>query len=135
MSESPRDTLAAAGLDPDTLGPLAALVEANAIIVKHVIEKAAGDLRTARSNSAAEALLAALEEGLHPDHDYLPAQASQFLGVEKSTFNRISRVLLPRRRGGYTRGVDIMAYRGDISHEDAKAYKAAKREAVKRLTS
>lgn len=135
MSSDLHTVLEAAGIDPATLGPFAALVEALDAVVQLRIDGAAGDLKAARSNSAAEAMLAAVDGGLHPDHDYLPEQGAAFLGIEASTYNKLSRSLLPRRKGGYARGVDIMAYRGDITYEEARAYKEAKRSAVKRLVS
>lgn len=92
-------------------------------------------VRAAQANAVAEAVLAVVDEGLHPDRDYLPAQAAAFLGVKRSTYNRIPEAELPRRRGGYARGVDLMAYRGDVSREEAEAYKAAQRAAVLRLAS
>ena len=77
-------------------------------------------------------MLAALDDGLHPDRDYLPAQAAAFLGVTVATYHSIPRELLPRRKGGYARGVWIMAYRGDVTHDVAEAYLEAKRAAVLR---
>lgn len=67
---------------------------------------------------------------LHADYVYAPEDAARFLGLKRSTYNRLTEVDLPKLRSGRARGVDLMAYRGDISHREAEAYKKAKREAV-----
>ena len=93
-------------------------------------ERVEAIVRAAEASSQAAAMLAVIDEGLHPDRDYLPEQAAAFLGIKRSSYHAIPRALLPRRPGGFARGVDLMAYRGDISHDVAKAYKRAQREAV-----
>lgn len=119
-------------VDLKALGPFAGVVEAVDALVQRRLQEAVGDLRAVRAAATAEALLAALDDGLHPDHDYLPAQAAEFLGLKKTSYDSIPRSLLPRRKGGFVRGVDLMAYRGDVTREEAEAYKAAKRESVTR---
>lgn len=81
----------------------------------------------------AAAAIAVVEGGLHPDHAYSNAAASRFLGVKAATVRKLSPILLPRVRGGRVLGIDVMAYRGDVTPEAARAYKAAKLAAVQRL--
>ena len=98
-------------------------------------ERVESILSSAEAAAHAQALLAVLAEGLHPDRDYLPEQAAAFLGVKQSSYHAISRIELPRRRGGFARGVDLMAYRGDVTREEAEAYKRAQRQAVLRMAA
>ena len=71
-------------------------------------------------------------EGLHPDHGYSSAQAAKFLGVKAASVAKISPQLLPRVRSGRFLGIDLMAYRGDVTPQDARAYKEARRDQVRR---
>lgn len=81
----------------------------------------------------AAAALATIEGGLHPDHAYSYADAALFLGVSAETVRKVPKPLLPRVRSGRVLGIDVMAYRGDVSPEAARAYKAAKVAAVHQL--
>ncbi|MEM7788945.1 MAG: hypothetical protein AAF594_14580 [Bacteroidota bacterium] len=111
---------------------LAALIRAGDSLDR-LPERVEAALRSVESGAIAEAVLAVVDEGLHPDRDYLPEQGAAFLGLKRSSYNRIPHAELPRRRGGFVRGVDLMAKRGDISYEAARAYKEAKAEAVLRV--
>jgi hypothetical protein len=87
-------------------------------------------MRIVESNARAAAVLEAADDPLHPDHAYPPEAACRFLGVKQTSFRKISAVLLPRVRSGRVLGIDLMAYRGDITSDEAAAYKAAKRALV-----
>jgi hypothetical protein len=87
-------------------------------------------MRLVESNARAAAVLEAADEPLHPDHAYAPEAACRFLGLKQTSFRKISAVLLPRVRSGRVLGVDLMAYRGDVTRDEAAAYKAAKRALV-----
>lgn len=95
-----------------------------------------GELRRAAdalaSQAEAHAVEAALADGLHPDHGYTYAQAGRFLGVKAKTVANTSVELLPRVRPGVVLGIDVMAFRGDVSYEAAAAYKARKVAAITR---
>ena len=79
------------------------------------------------ANARATAILEAAAETLQPDHAYSPEAACRFLGVKQTSFRKISPLLLPRVRSGRVLGIDLMAYRGDVTSDEAMAYKAAKR--------
>jgi hypothetical protein len=96
-----------------------------------LIERVEEVARAVGAHAMAAAVLAALEEGLHPDHVYTTAKAARFLGMKASSANKLPHALCPHT-GGRWRGVDIMAYRGDLTREEAAAYKEAKRRAVLR---
>ena len=96
-----------------------------------LVERVEGVARAVGAQATAAAVLAALEQGLHPDHLYTTAQAASFLGLKASSANKLPHDLCPHM-GGRWRGVDIMAYRGDLTREEAAAYKEAKRKAVLR---
>ena len=81
--------------------------------------------------AASERVRAAIEDGLHPDHAYSSRQAAQFLGIEAASVPKVSRTLLPRVRSGRFLGIDILAYRGDVTAAEAKAYKEATRDRVR----
>ena len=66
---------------------------------------------------------------LHADYVYAPEEAARFLGLKRSTYNRLTEVDLPKLRSGRARGVDLMAYRGDITQAEAAALGAAWHEA------
>lgn len=86
------------------------------IVAEAVRENAAGPAATPST----------AEDGLHPDYAYSSKDAAKFLGVEPASVAKISRQLLPRVRSGRFLGVDILAYRGDVSARDAAAYKDAR---------
>ena len=77
-----------------------------------------------------EALRRVLPGSLHPDHRYDYKQTSKFLGMKPSSVKSIPPVDLPRAAPGRIEGIDLMAYRGDITYEMARQYKLARREAV-----
>jgi len=79
-----------------------------------------------------EALRRALPDGLHPDHRYDYKGAAKFLGMKPSSVKSIPAVDLPRAAPGRIEGIDLMAYRGDITYEMARQYKHARCEAVQR---
>lgn len=88
------------------------------------------------SNATAAALLVAVDDGLHPDHVYSHADAAKLVGKKKATLYKEPEAVLPpvRSRGravGF-RGVDLMAYRGDITRDVSDAYKEAQVNAVLR---
>ena len=74
-------------------------------------------------------------EGLHPDHAYSSAEAAKFLGVKPASVAKISPQLLPRVRSGRFLGVDLMAYRGDVTPQDASAYKAARKRRIRAVAA
>ena len=87
--------------------------------------------RALEDRARADSVRAAIDDGLHPDHAYSPEQAAQFLGIERASVVKVSKILLPRVRSGRILGIDLMAYRGDITADDATAYKASMRARVR----
>ncbi len=77
-----------------------------------------------------EALRRVLPGSLHPDHRYDYKQTAQFLGMKPSSVKSIPAVDLVRAAPGRIEGIDLMAYRGDITYEMARQYKHARREAI-----
>jgi hypothetical protein len=75
---------------------------------------------------------AAVAEGdeLRPDRRYRYARVADFLGMKKASVQNLSRTELPRCGGAYVLGVDIMAYRGEITYDVAAAYKRHRRRRV-----
>ena len=96
-------------------------------------ERLAAAARALQAQATAGAVLAALEDGLHPDHGYDPEQGARFLGMKRSSYLKVSPELLPRFGAGRVLGIDLMAMRGDLTREEAAAYKAAKTAGVRRL--
>ncbi|HEX9950188.1 MAG TPA: hypothetical protein VGB53_00325 [Rubricoccaceae bacterium] len=82
------------------------------------------------NQATAGAIVAALEDGLHPDHAYAPEMACRFLGITRKSYLKVSKILLPRVGSGRVLGIDLMAYRGDVSRDEAAAFKAARRALV-----
>ncbi|HEX9953465.1 MAG TPA: hypothetical protein VGB53_16975 [Rubricoccaceae bacterium] len=108
---------------------LTALVNAGDALDK-IPSRIESAMNLVESNARAAAVLGAADEPLHPDHAYPPETACRFIGVKQTSFRKISAVLLPRVRSGRVLGIDLMAYRGDITRDEAAAYKAAKRALV-----
>ena len=83
--------------------------------------------------SAIEAELRAislmLNEGMRllPDPFYTSAEAARFLGMTPGSVNKITEFPHP---GGRFRGIHLMAFRGDITFEQAEAYLKAKKTSV-----
>ena len=84
------------------------------------LEAVETELRTVR-------LLLQRGEILEADHVYTSDQASRFLGMTPGSVNKIKEF---PHAGGRFRGVYLMAFRGDITFDEAEAYLTAKRESV-----
>ena len=67
---------------------------------------------------------------LYPDRRYNYGQVADFIGMKRASVRNISKAELPRCGRGYVLGVDIMAYRGQITYDVAEAYKEQCRERV-----
>jgi len=125
MSDDLRDLAERAGVPPavaEHYGPLLKLLRA--------AMPASGSASGEPRDVAADVRDAA-EDGLHPDHAYSSAEAARFLGVQPSSVAKISRQLLPRVRSGRFLGIDLLAYRGDVTPQDAAAYKEARRRRIR----
>ena len=77
----------------------------------------------------------ALPASLEPDKAYGYEEASEFIGMKPQSVRAISKTELPRVRRGAVLGVDIMAYLGEITYDEAAAYKEARRQRVIRHIS
>ena len=95
------------------------------------LESIEARLEEIAAHSTAEQLGAG-EGSLHPDHAYSYDQVAQYLGQKRASVRQISHELLPRVGHGRVLGIDIMAYRGEITYEEATAYKRARRQRVLR---
>lgn len=129
MSDDLRDLAEKAGVPPavaEHYGPLLKLLRAAL--------PASGSASGEPRDVAADVRDAA-EGGLHPDHAYSSAEAAKFLGVRPSSVAKISRQLLPRVRSGRFLGIDLLAYRGDVTPQDAAAYKEARRGRIRAVGS
>lgn len=81
------------------------------------------------ANAQRGAALAEADE-LKPDRRYRYARVADFLGMAKGSVQNLSEAELPRCGGPYVMGVDIMAYRGEITYQEAEAYKRHRRRRV-----
>ena len=67
---------------------------------------------------------------LSPDRGYNYGEVADFLGIKRSSVRAIPRAELPRIRKATVLGVDVMAYRGEITYDEAEAYKEVRRQRV-----
>lgn len=86
------------------------------------------------NQATAEAMAAALDDGLHPDHAYTAVMAAKIVGYTPGSLRKVPEALLPRVRAGRFRGIDLMAFRGDVTHQEAKAYKEASSARVRAMS-
>lgn len=102
------------------------------------LTEAAGDLEKIREVARQVERIADAQKGaaiaegdeLKPDRRYRYDKVAEFLGCAKGTVQNTSEAELPRCGGAYVLGVDIMAYRGEITYAEAKAYKEHRRRRV-----
>lgn len=114
----------------DGAGAGATLAEAFASIPE-LRDQMARVLAALEDHAAAERVRAAVDGGLHPDHAYSPDQVASLLGITRASVLKVSKDLLPRVRSGRVLGIDVMAYRGDVTAQEAAAYKAGSRDRVR----
>ena len=105
-------------------------------MLPRVVERLDRAVALLEADSTAAALLAVVEGGLHPDHVYKHEEAARFVGKKKSTLYKEPEAILPPvkssgRAIGF-RGIDLLAYRGDITVDTARAYKEAQVDAIHR---
>ena len=104
-----------------------------------VVERLDKAVDLLEASSSAVALREVVEDGLHPDHVYSFDEAARFVGKKRSSLYKEHEALLPpvKSRGrtiGF-RGIDLLAYRGDITVDTARAYKEAQLDAINRKIS
>lgn len=92
------------------------------------LEEIADDVE--RMADAQRAAAAAEGDELKPDRRYNYGDVADFLGMTRGSVRNIPKAELPRCGRGYVRGVDIMAYLGEITHGEAEAYKRHRRRRV-----
>ena len=101
-----------------------------------VVERLDKAVELLEASSAAVALMKVVEDGLHPDRVYSFDEAARFVGKKKSSLYKEPEAVLPpvksRGRSIGFRGIDLLAYRGDITRDVADAYKEAQVNAVLR---
>lgn len=129
MSSDLRHTLEAAGLDPDSLGPFAPVVEALCAVV------AAGGTGAPRSADVQLAAPSAFE----PWRAYTAKEAAEFLGLARTdSVYEIPEVELPRVRVGPNRGsvrflgADLVCYAKALAPIDYEAVRDQFEDRLKR---
>lgn len=83
-----------------------------------------------RLANAQRAAAEAERDELRPDRRYDYGAVADFLGMQRSSVRNIPKAELPRCGRGYVRGVDIMAFLGEITRGEAQAYKRHRRRRV-----